>query len=105
MRTHGWLREWGGSRVHSAHQHVAGLLKPLMRRLLRRGRSQLILQNLLLQLPGGPNEVGSTTLRAELGGRGTGHVAALSLPLGKYLVAQSPVEAQQPSSGTDKVNL
>ena len=48
----------GGSRACGAHQD---LLQPLLRVLLHRGRSQL---SLLLLFPGGPNEVGSATLRA-----------------------------------------
>ena len=57
MRAHEWLREWEGSRAHSAHQHLAGPLQPLLRRLLRRGRSQLLLQSLLFLRPGGLNEI------------------------------------------------
>ena len=45
------------------------LQQPLLRLLLHRGRSQLSLEQLLLLLPRGPNEVGWTTLEEAVGFR------------------------------------
>ena len=41
VMVHDLLREWGDSRARGVHQSLAGLLQPLLRLLLHRGRSQL----------------------------------------------------------------
>ena len=62
----------------------------MLRRLLRRGRSQLILQRLLLLLPvEGQTKLDRRSWREASLEAGTGNVAALSLSSWEYLIAQS----------------
>ena len=84
-------------RARNADLHVAGLLQQLLLLLVHRGRSQLSLQQLLLLLPGGRNEVGSATLGA----------AGLEAVTGRSSCPEPTgvEEAQKPSSGNAKVDI